>query len=90
MSFRTWHALIVFRKTASILSADRMLATIIRCFSKNATQDLLRATIHLLWSSFITLSRCSTGLLAAFAFRTVLSSFVQEVLPGIIFHNKFN
>ena len=67
-----------------------MLATIIRWFCKEATQDLLRATIHLLWSSLVAFGRCSTCLLAAFALRTILSSFVQEVLPGIIFHNKFN
>ena len=75
---------------ASILSADKMLATIIRCFCKNATQDLLRATIHLLWSSLIALGRSSTCLLATLALGAILCTLVQEVLPGIIFHNCFN
>ena len=67
-----------------------MLATIICWFCKNATQYLLRAAIHLLWSCLVALGRSGTSLLATFAHRTILSSFVKEILPGIIFHNKFN
>ena len=56
----------------------------------DTADGLLRATVHLLGSGLVAFGRSGAGLFATLALGAALVPFVQEVLPGIIFHNLFN